>query len=423
MRKIRIRKVNRETKMTDKGFSLIEVLVCIALLAIVCIPLFSGFRLSARLNNKAHHTQKVTAYAQEELETIKMLSVEDYVKQVEADGGTRITSGEEWDELNNRASEIEAKFNPGVTLTTEEKEELFRPFIMEKKNIRVGGKDYTLHAKFMPAEYSQYDDKISAAGVNVAGYFNVAEADAARFPVISNEINLYDTVCAEVLLDKLKGIGITAKADADILANLQKKVEVKAEENGDTLEVRCEVTYSYPAESPSVEASYLVYKGSYEINPVADADGLKRGEESGGSIFLLASAFQSASNETPPTPSIHNILEITSTGDSDIYFVLNRTEGGTKLYNFEEITVNGTPYLAGYDMKAAVPGEMQVPGTNGTFKTNIKSNGMEVIDTEKSESIGAESYKTITYAVEIEMYDETDGDKKVADIEATKVDR
>lgn len=420
MRKIRIRKLNRETKMTDKGFSLIEVLVCIALLAIVCIPLFSGFRLSARLNNKAHHTQKVTAYAQEELETIKMLSVADYVKQVEADGGSKITSGTEWDEMNDRASGIAAKFNPGVTLTEEEKKELFQPFILEKKNVPVGGKNYTLHVKFMPAEYSQYEDKISAAGVNVAGYFDVAAADAARFPVISNEINLYDTACTDVLLDKLKGVGIAGKTDADVLANLQKKVEVTAAENGDTLEVRCEVTYSYPAESPSVEASYLVYKGSYEIDPVTDADGLKRGEESGGSIFLLASAFQSARSETP---SIHNILEITSTGDSDIYFVLNRTEGKNKLYNFEEITVNGTPYLTGYDMKAAVPGEMQVLGTNGTFKTNIKSNGMEVIDTEKSESIGAESYKTITYAVEIEMYDETDGDKKVADIEATKVDR
>lgn len=420
MRKIRIRKLNRETKMTDKGFSLIEVLVCIALLAIVCIPLFSGFRLSARLNNKAHHTQKVTAYAQEELETIKMLSVADYVKQVEADGGSKITSGTEWDEMNDRASGIAAKFNPGVTLTEEEKKELFQPFILEKKNVPVGGKNYTLHVKFMPAEYSQYEDKISAAGVNVAGYFDVAAADAARFPVISNEINLYDTACTDVLLDKLKGVGIAGKTDADVLANLQKKVEVTAAENGDTLEVRCEVTYSYPAESPSVEASYLVYKGSYEIDPVADADGLKRGEESGGSIFLLASAFQSAWSGTS---SIHNILEITSTGDSDIYFVLNRTEDENKLYNFEEITVNGTPYLTGYDMKAAVPGEMQVLGTNGTFKTNIKSNGMEVIDTEKSESIGAESYKTITYAVEIEMYDETDGDKKVADIEATKVDR
>ena len=420
MQETKIRKINRENGVADKGFSLVEVLVCIALLAIACIPLFSGFRLSARLNNKAHHTQKVTAYAQEELETIKMLSVEDYVKQVEADGGSKITSGDEWDELNNRASEIEAKFNPGVTLTTEEKEELFQPFIMEKKNIRVGGKDYTLHVKFMPAEYSQYDDKISAAGVNVAGYFDVAEADATKFPVISNEINLYDTTCTEVLIDKLKGIGITGKTDADILANLQKKVEVNAEENGNTLEVRCEVTYSYPADSPSVEANYLVYKGSYEIDPVADAGGKKRGEESGGSVFLLASAFQST---VSGTATVNNILEITSSGNSDIYFVLNKAEVGTRLYNFKEITVNGTPYLSGYDMKATVPGEMQIPGTNGTFKTNIKSNGMEVIDTEKSESIGAESFKTITYAVEIEMYDETDSNKKVADIEATKVDR
>jgi len=413
---------------SNRGFSLVEVLVCIALLAIICIPLFAGFRTSAILNNKAHYTQKVTAYAQEELETIKSLSVENYTKTFIA-GGTDaegitysyITSGDEWDDLNTRAQQVRAHFNPGVTLTAEEEAALFRPFICEKKDIAIGSKTYTMHARFMPAEYSQYNDRDSAAGVNVAGYFDIAQADAVRFPVIADEINLYDATCVDILLDKLKVAGIKGKTDADILGNMKKKIDVKIESStaDAEVEVRCDVTYSYPADAaPLVETSYCVYKASYELAPTVPADGLKVGAESGGSVFIMAYAFKAETKN-----QCVNELTINSTGDTDIYFVLGHMDGSDAIFNFDRITVNAAPYVDSYNVKADVPGEMDIPGTNGIFRTNIKANGSVLNDSEKYQTIGGESYKTITYAVEIDLYEQADENKRAAHIEATKIDR
>ena len=173
----------------DKGFSLIEVLVCIALIALICVPLFRGIGVSATLNNRAHYTQLVTAYAQEELENVKSLSIEKYTEiyktgsTVDGVSYAYITSGTEWDELNDRANDIMSNMSAAVSLTAEQQKNLFQPFICEKRDIEIGNKKYTMHVKFMPAEYSRYDQS-TAANVNVAGFYNVAEADAARFPVI-----------------------------------------------------------------------------------------------------------------------------------------------------------------------------------------------------------------------------------------------
>lgn len=410
---------------TDKGFSLVEVLVCIAIIAIVCLPLFSGFRLSATLNNRAHYTQKITAYAQEELELIKSISVEDYVKPYkdgkEEDGMvfSCVTSGEEWDTLVARANEVLADFNPAVALDAEQKKALFDPIFCEKKNIKISNKQYTMDVKLMPAEYSQYKDKVTTASVNVAGYYNIAEADAVRFPVVSDEINLYDESSVDTLKAKLSALG-EVKTDADIMGNMKKTVAVTVESPSsgktDEMNLRCDVTYSYPADSPKVESTFCVYKASYELYPSA---GSEKGTESGGYAFLLARAFRSVSN------GCTNELIIQSTGDTNIYFVLGREAETDSLYNFNSITINGVSYLQGYDLKTLIPGEMGINGTNGYFYTNVRTSGekLDVDLNSKYENIGAERYKALSYAVEIDIYEQTEERKRVAHLEATKTDK
>ncbi|MGN0377923.1 MAG: prepilin-type N-terminal cleavage/methylation domain-containing protein [Suilimivivens sp.] len=427
-------KGHRNRRLADKGFSLVEVLVCIALIALTCVPLFAGLRLSATLNNKAHYTQKVTAYAQEELETIKSVSVEDYVKSfkegsvVDGVSYSYITSGTEWDAMNSRAQTIKGKLPTGLMtgLTQEEKDAvnaMFTPFICEKKDIDIGGKKYTLHVKFMPAEYSQYD-QTTAANVNIAGFYDIAAADAVRFPVISDEINLYDETCVDSLLDRLTGLGET-KTDADIMGNMKKTVLVTlvspaSSEGAESaqMSVRCDVTYSYPASStPTAEISYCVYNGSYEVYP---ASGTDAGSESGGKAFVFARAFRGVNNDCI------NELVIDSTGDTDVYFILGRKSDADTFYNFNNIIVNGDNYSENYNIKSSlVPGEKPIPGTNGTFYCNIKVNGEQIdLDAqEKYDTIGREKYKAVGYAVEIEMFDQADSDKRVAYVEATKIDR
>lgn len=431
-------KNDKNRTFTDKGFSLVEVLVCIALIALTCVPLFAGIRLSATLNNKAHNTQKVTAYAQEELETIKSISVEDYVKDfkdsITSDGVSYsyITSGTELDAAITRANAIKNNFSKPVGISAEESaaiDAMFTPFICEKKDIDIGGKKYTMHAKFMPAEYSQFD-QTSAANVNVSGFYDIAQADAVRFPVISDEINLYDDVSVAELQMKLEGLG-EKKTDLDIMNNMKKHIFVEIDspaamegaESGE-MSVRCDVTYTYPASgTPLTDVSYCVYKGSYEVYP---ASGTEKGSESGGNVFIFARAFRGINNNCV------NELSIKSNGDTDVYFILGRKSEGDKYYNFNKIAINediygdGGVYSKDYNIKSSlVPGQKSIPGTNGMFYCNVKENGesFDLDPSKKHETIGREKYKAVGYAVEIDIYDQEDSDKRVAHLEATKIDK
>lgn len=118
-----------------------------------------------------------------------------------------------------------------------------------------------------------------------------------------------------------------------------------------------------------------------------------------------------------------NDLVINSTGDTNIFFVLGRETEADALYNFNSITINGAGYSQDYDVKALVPGEMAIPGTNGMFYCNIKQN-LEVLDiSEEYRTIGTENYNAIGYAVEVDMFEQEDGNNRVAHLEATKIDK
>ena len=80
---------SRNGKNTNEGFSLVEVLVCVAIISIISIPILQGMRTAATLNFKANKTQKATAYAQEEIEKIKALTVQQYTDKMSAEGVAR----------------------------------------------------------------------------------------------------------------------------------------------------------------------------------------------------------------------------------------------------------------------------------------------------------------------------------------------
>ncbi|WP_167954736.1 type IV pilus modification PilV family protein [Anaerosporobacter faecicola] len=72
----------------NEGFTFVELLVCIAILAIISMPLLNGFLVAGRTNEKARNLQRATTLAQNLMETIKgqsftsfrgLLQTEDYV--------------------------------------------------------------------------------------------------------------------------------------------------------------------------------------------------------------------------------------------------------------------------------------------------------------------------------------------------------
>ncbi len=59
------------------GFSLVELIVCIAILAVAAIPLYQSMSLSAKTNAKAQSKQNATSLAEEVMEEIKSSSIYD----------------------------------------------------------------------------------------------------------------------------------------------------------------------------------------------------------------------------------------------------------------------------------------------------------------------------------------------------------
>ncbi|MBO4679515.1 MAG: prepilin-type N-terminal cleavage/methylation domain-containing protein, partial [Lachnospiraceae bacterium] len=71
-------KNNRDCKkLNNEGFSLVEVLVAVIILALVAGPILMAFVMSARFNARARETQRVSAVAESVMEEFKGMSIKD----------------------------------------------------------------------------------------------------------------------------------------------------------------------------------------------------------------------------------------------------------------------------------------------------------------------------------------------------------
>lgn len=67
----------KNNKLNNKGFSLVEVLVAVIILALVAGPILMAFVMSARFNARARETQRVSAVAESVMEEFKGMSIAD----------------------------------------------------------------------------------------------------------------------------------------------------------------------------------------------------------------------------------------------------------------------------------------------------------------------------------------------------------
>lgn len=424
-------------KRNNEGFSLVEVLVCIAIIVIICIPLSAGFRSSSVLNNRAHHTQAATTYAQETVEEIKRLTLAEYIKQIEnaVDG-----DGKPCGSVSKSVNEsLRAKF-PGY------EEEFFQTITCKKNKIKIGGRDYDLETIFDPEPYSAYfaGGTGTAADVNVFAAADVNNVDGMKFPVITNEINKYegtgDTTAA--YLNDLWWLLTEDERAGNSLENLYnrtiKEVEIIiSDEGSNAVRVVCDVTYK--ASGYTAEKTYNVYNSSFFLETVRDTDGNLLDYEAGGKIYVFAKAYRNQGGGMTG-PIEENTIKITNKHSGEpleIYLVRGYYSTGAPEnpdavksgMNFDRVILSdGTAdkvyssLAAGEVLTGEVPADPAAGGfSNMNFHTNIKGKnlGRELTATDMEQTIGKDVAKLRCYQLTVTLTESETG-KTAAHIVTTK---
>lgn len=72
-------------KKDNKGFSLLELMIAVVILAIIIVPMLRGFVSSYRVNAKSRHLMRATTLAQDEMEIFEKEKIEDLLVMEDTD--------------------------------------------------------------------------------------------------------------------------------------------------------------------------------------------------------------------------------------------------------------------------------------------------------------------------------------------------
>lgn len=451
-----VQRENKKQKMNkNAGFSLVEVLVCIAIVALISVPIMAGFRTSALYTNKAHKTQKVTAYAQETLETAKSVDVEEFKSMidnaVDADGNDAGSVSEDVD------TTLKSQF------PSEYSDDLFRRIVCRQQNIEIDGELYDMEVTFSPTQYSQKkaagDDAFSLTAADDANVYAINEVDAVDgmlFPVIADEIGQYegDDAGHAAVLYNLQGLlkkeqmtGDETSRIAEIYSNLTKTVEVTVDDSEvdvetivtnphtgvnyvkNKLKVTCDVIYESSYNGIPLKQVYNVFSGNYEMFgekfEAEDGSTMVRWER-GGKIYIFARAYCDTTLGMPKANKIEIINNYGDSGELEIYLVRGyyyEKDGDGNPINqrglhFDSVKINGYEY-------SSVPSSNVLLGEYSDGKANIHTNIKGMITSrvlqpsDFNQTVGKKKPSMRCYCVTIRMVEQSSGEE-VVNIETTK---
>lgn len=293
----------QKRQLNNQGITLVEVLLCLAIISIVFLAVMHAFGVSARVNLKANKVQVVTAFAHKIIEECKSADIVDEVLL----------------QYGGRAKEPEKNSDAYLALTPNQQMLCTKDmFTITKYNVLdvpiKGAGKFHVEVITNPLPYSQFvDDKTGNAKVmdaNIFGTPNIRQIDDAGNAVIKDEINRYDAAVVEelqtLLPDTMKD-GTDTQRTA-LKAAMAKNVTVTIENVGtDCIHVKAEAEYCSAYEGYSVEKSYVLYQASYPLEiktrrvlDFATGRPIEVFEkyEKGGEVFIFASAMNGINQNT-----------------------------------------------------------------------------------------------------------------------------
>ncbi|MCI6409647.1 MAG: type II secretion system GspH family protein, partial [Lachnospiraceae bacterium] len=257
----------------NSGLSIVEVLVAVAILAIVFVPLLKTFTQASTINARAQKLQNVTSLAEGVMEDVKGKSIQELhdlavddpkVSFLPLDKDGTLTKGN----LNNV---------PPYTVTYENV--TATQGIMYDAVVTIATENYKNKTKGA-------DDIGDVSDANIRELPQINKVDSNRNAVLSWELNKYDNKALENLaVENFAPKNSVTDPDIAKLKESYKKtaekyinIEIKEDSETSCTKVSCEVEYKTGTASGK-SLKYLVYTG-YFVEPLAS-------EPAGPNIYLF----------------------------------------------------------------------------------------------------------------------------------------
>ena len=334
---------NKSIINDNSGLSIVEVLVAVAILAIVFVPLLKTFTQASTINARAQKLQNVTSLAEGVMEDVKGKSIQELhdlavddpkVSFLPLDKDGTLTKGN----LNNV---------PPYTVTYENVTATQGITYDAVVTISTDNYKSTDRSDARKANKLSHNDDIGdVSDANIRELPQINKVDSNKNAVLSWELNKYDNKALENLAaeNSVSGSDIATLKDS-YKDTAEKYINIEINEDSDTssTKVACEVEYKTGKNASDKSLKYLVYTG-YFVEPLAS-------EPAGPNIYLFYTLSENvkdgASNIADPIKKENIKIEDKTTGKKhNVYFIMQDGVDKLSTTNGSEVTldISGSGY-------------------------------------------------------------------------------
>lgn len=226
-------------RMDNKGFTLVELLIAIAIIAIIVSPILDGIVTSMRVNKKSDALQKETAMANTVMEGMENMSLEDIAVKLSvnnSDIADMFPAGvcdnsSVLGEITTGSKCITEKNAGTKTVTKADGSTVEVPVYSYDFNKNTAGK-YVFALNDMKYDGETYDVRVTLDASNTnhtsfndALYVDIAGFDKKQDGIFSQETAIDKEICGQIAVDAAAmGMGVTAD---DVDARASRVITVK----------------------------------------------------------------------------------------------------------------------------------------------------------------------------------------------------
>ena len=333
---------NKSIIHDNSGLSIVEVLVAVAILAIVFVPLIRTFTQASTINSKAQKLQNVTSLAEGVMEDVKGKSIQElHDLAVEREDVSFLPLDEDGTLTKGNLNNV-----PPYTVTYENVTATQGITYDAVVTISTDNYKSTDRSDARKANKLSHNDDIGdVSDANIRELPQINKVDSNRNAVLSWELNKYDNKALENLaVENFAPKNSVTDPDIATLKESYKdtaekyiNIEIKEDTDTSSTKVSCEVEYKTGKNASDKSLKYLVYTG-YFVEPLAS-------EPAGPDIYLFYTLSENvkdgASNIADPIKKENIKIEDKTTGKKhNVYFIVQDGINELSTINGSEVTIN-----------------------------------------------------------------------------------